>query len=46
MTPAINSLLNGHLSCTVQGAPDQEADPDDDPLLKAAKKLGGKIREE
>jgi DNA polymerase-3 subunit gamma/tau len=45
MTAAINQLLNGKFIVHVfTGAPDQDSGADDDPLLKAAKKLGGKIR--
>lgn len=47
MTTAINQLLNGTFIVHVfTGAPDQEADAGDDPVIKAGMKLGGKIREE
>jgi hypothetical protein len=47
VTAAINQVLNGKFIVHVfTGALDQEASADEDPLLKAAKKLGGKIREE
>jgi DNA polymerase-3 subunit gamma/tau len=47
MTAAINQLLNGRFSVRVfTGAPDQEPDLEEDPVVKAAKKLGGQVREE
>ena len=45
MTTAINQLLNGKFIVHVfTGAPDQEPDTNDDPLVKAARKLGGVVR--
>ena len=47
MTTAINQLLNGQFVVHVfTGAPDQEVDDGEDPVIKAGMKLGGKIREE
>jgi len=46
VTSVLNQLLNGKFVVHVfTGQPDQEPDPNDDPVIKAAKKLGGKIRE-
>jgi DNA polymerase-3 subunit gamma/tau len=47
MTAAINHILDGQFIVHVfTGVPDQEVDQEEDPLLKAAKKLGGRVREE
>ena len=46
VTQALNQLLNGKFTVQVfTSQPDQEPDPNDDPVIKAAKKLGGKLRE-
>jgi DNA polymerase III subunit gamma/tau len=46
LTGALNHLLNGKFVVHIfVGQPDQESDLDDDPLVKAAKKLGGQVRE-
>lgn len=46
MMSAINQLLNGKFVVRVfTGTPDHEPDPNEDPLVKAARKLGGKVRE-
>jgi DNA polymerase-3 subunit gamma/tau len=47
VTAALNRLLNGKFVVRVfVGQPEQEPDPNDDPLVKAAKKLGGQVREQ
>ncbi len=46
VTATLNQLLNGKFVVQVfTGQPEQEPDPNDDPLLKAARKLGGQLRE-
>jgi DNA polymerase-3 subunit gamma/tau len=46
LTRAVNHLLNGKFVVHVfVGQPEQESDPNDDPVVKAAKKLGGQVRE-
>jgi DNA polymerase-3 subunit gamma/tau len=46
LTAALNRLLNGKFVVQVfVGQPEQEPDPNDDPVVKAAKKLGGQVRE-
>ncbi|MCL5999159.1 MAG: DNA polymerase III subunit gamma/tau [Chloroflexi bacterium] len=46
VTTVLNRLLNGRFTVQVfVGQPEQEPDPNDDPLVKAAKKLGGQIRD-
>ncbi|MCL4505568.1 MAG: DNA polymerase III subunit gamma/tau [Chloroflexi bacterium] len=46
VTATLNQLLNGKYVVQVfTGQPEQEPDLNDDPVVKAAKKLGGKLRE-
>ncbi|HEY3289131.1 MAG TPA: hypothetical protein VGK87_03290, partial [Anaerolineae bacterium] len=46
VTSTINQLLSGRYVVHVfTGQPEQEPNPNDDPLVKAAQKLGGKLRE-
>ena len=42
---ALNRLLNGKFSVVVISATQPEPDPGDDPLIKAAQRLGGRVRE-
>ncbi len=42
---ALNRLLNGKYSLVVSSAQQPEPEPGEDPLLKAAQRLGGRVRE-
>ncbi len=42
---ALNRLLNGKYSLVVSSAQQPEPDPGEDPLVKAAQRLGGRVRE-
>lgn len=43
---ALNRLLNGKYSLVVSSAQQPEPEPGEDPLIKAAQRLGGRVREE